>query len=542
MSPDPAQILRTGASRAALVALAMAAVFSVLGVKAGLVATSGAGSRTQAAAAQPERARRADIVDRNGELLATSVTVWSLFADPRAIWDASELVEALATVFPDLPQEDLALRLEDRSRRFEWIRRGLTPRQRQAVFDLGLEGLHFRAESQRVYPRGTQSGHLLGHADVDGRGQMGVERSFDTVLARGGEPLRLTIDSSVQFALEDELERAAERHDTAGAAGLVIAARTGEIRALASWPAFDPNRPAEATEEARLNRATGALYELGSVFKPLTVAAALDAGAVRPGDVFNTRDPLVIAGKTITDTHPGADRVDVAHVLAESSNVGTVKIGAALGPGGLVSAYRKTGLMDPPAFEALPAAAPLLPQRWGPLETATLSFGHGIAVTPVAFARVFAAFANDGAAPTLTLVPRADTAPAAQLWRPETAAIVVGMLRLAVTGGTGLGADIPGYAIAGKTGTAEKPVAGGYSQDRNIATFAALFPAGSPEYVVLILLDDPKADEGDGATAARNAAPVAGRVIERIAPFLGVKPDVGALGPATRAFAERRAP
>lgn len=541
MSYDPGQILRSGTSRAALVAMAMAAMFSVLGLKASLVAMSPAEDGPQALAASDAELRRADIVDRNGELLATSVTVYSLFADPRAIWDAAELVDGLATVFPDLRQDELVTRLKDRSRRFEWIRRGLTPRQRQAVFDLGLEGLHFRTESHRAYPRGSQSGHVLGHANVDGRGQMGVERTFDERLAGGGEPLRLTLDSSVQFALEDELERAAMLHDAIGAAGLVIDADTGEIRALASWPAFDPNRPAEATDDQRLNRVTGALYELGSIFKPLTIAAALDAGAVRPGDVFNTKDPLVIAGKSITDTHPGAASVDVAHILADSSNIGTVRIASALGKDRLLAAYENMGLTDPPAFDFLYAEAPLVPERWGPLETATLSYGHGIAVTPIAFARAFAALANGGVAPSLTLTPHDEKEPGTALWKPETASLVVDMLRLAVTAGTGLEADIPGYEIAGKTGTAEKPVPGGYAPDRNITTFAALFPASSPEFVVLILLDDPKAGEGEGATAAWNAAPVAGRVIERVAPFLGVKPDFSASDPDTHASVQRRA-
>ncbi|MEL7452089.1 MAG: penicillin-binding protein 2, partial [Pseudomonadota bacterium] len=414
-------------------------------------------------------------------------------------------------------------------------------RQRQAVFDLGLEGLGFRAESHRAYPRGAQAGHVLGHTDIDGVGRMGVERAMDGVLAEGGEALRLTLDSGVQFALESELSQAAMRHDAVGAAGIVIDVASGEVRAMASWPAFDPNRPAMASDAERLNRASGAVYELGSVFKPLTVASALEAGMVHPADTFDLRAPLVVEGKAITDTHALSAIASVTEILAESSNIGTVQIAQKTGPRRLQSFFASLGLTTRAPIEIAPSAAPIAPQIWGDLSTATISYGHGIAVTPLAFAHAMTALANGGEQPVLSLIAETEKADPARVMSAPTARVVTQMLRSAVLEGTGLRADVAGYRVAGKTGTAEKPVPGGYAADRNITSFAALFPAHSPEYVVLIVLDDARALEGEGATAAWTAAPAAGRVIERIAPLLGVAPRLEDVEDIPRASLDRRA-
>ena len=542
MMRDEAHIGLAGLSRAALVGLGLAVMFGGLALRAAHVALQDQPEQVQARSDAATGLRRADIVDRNGELLATSVAAYSLYADPRAIWDAAALVDALMAVFPDLPRGDLIRRLENRERRFEWIKRGLTPRQRQAVFDLGLEGLQFRSESHRVYPRGAQAGHVLGHVDVDGVGRMGVERAFEDALAQDTAPLQLTLDSGVQFALETELAAAAERFDVVGAAGIVMAAHSGEIRALASWPSFDPNRPGLSEDDERLNRATGAVYELGSIFKPFTIAAALDAGAIAEGDRFDVRAPIVIAGKAITDTHRGTANMTVTDVLAESSNIGTVQIAERLGGDALRAHFSDWGLFARAPIDFTASAAPLLPQNWGPLEEATLSYGHGIAVTPLAFTQAFAAFATDGEIVVPQLVASDAGVPSRPVISPRTAVTVRDMLRQAVLDGTGEAAQVAGFRVAGKTGTAEKPVQGGYAVDRNINSFAALFPADSPEFVVLIVLDDPRPGEGEGATAAWNAAPVAGRVIERIAPHLGVAPRFDA-APArdARASDERRA-
>jgi len=535
-------------SRSLIVVFAFASLFALIAARGAFVALGDPAASNTLTAERSDVHDRADIHDRNGELLATTVTVYSLFADPRAIWDAGDVVSALVTVFPALDTETVKARLENRERAFVWIKRGLTPRQRQAVFDLGVEGLGFRAERQRAYPRGAQAGHVLGHTDVDGRGQMGVELALDDRLRGSDEPVWTSLDSGVQFALEAELSRAAEMFDLKGAAGLVLHTSSGEVRALASWPQFDPNRPTLASDDERTNRVFGAVYELGSVFKPLTIAAALDAGTITPDQRFDVRSELVINAYEITDTHEVGSKMTAEQVLAESSNIGTVRIAQTLGKAGLVEAYDRLGLLDK-APVALPgSAAPILPPSWSELSNATASYGHGIAVSPLAFARAFASLANGGVLPELSFVSGAhaqDARPdqlAATFVAPEIASQLVTMLRKAVTDGTGRRADVPGYRVAGKTGTAEKPIAGGYAEDRNVNSFAALFPSDRPEYVVLIVLDDPRLGGEPGGTAALNAAPVAGRVIERIAPLLSVAPEFDQASLSDRATLERSAP
>ena len=532
-------------SRSLIIVSVFAILFALVGLRGISVALGSGEVRDTVAAAEHEAHIRAEIHDRNGELLATSVSVYSLFADPRAIWNADDVAEALAGVFPDMDQTEITARLENRARAFVWIKRGLTPRQRQAVFELGVEGLGFRVERQRAYPRGMQAGHVLGHTDVDGIGQMGIELALDERLRARDEPVRLTLDSGVQYVLEAELQAAADAYDIIGAAGIVLHARTGEVRALASWPQFDPNRPRLAAETSRLNRATGAVYELGSVFKPLTIAAALGLGGISKEETFDVRSELVINGFEITDTHQGAPRMDAALVLAESSNIGTVRIAERLGQDGLAEAFEQLGLLSRAPIEMPSSAAPILPREWTELSNATVSYGHGIAVSPLAFARAFAAFGNEGVVPDLTLVSgQRDPARtlASPFVAPEIANDLVGMLRVAVTDGTGKRADVPGYRVAGKTGTAEKPIAGGYSEDRNVNSFAALFPSDRPEYVVLVVLDDPRAGGGPGGTAALNAAPVAGRIIERIAPLLEIAPEFDQAALSERASRERSVP
>lgn len=516
-----------GTVRAQMIAGVMALAFSVVAIKGALVATTTPGETGGVASAFDESIRRADIIDRNGELLATSVDVYSLFADPRAIWDPSETATKLVSVFPELDYNTLETRLSNRDRAFAWIKRGLTPRQREAVFNLGLEGVGFRKESSRAYPRGTLAGHLLGYVGNDGEGLGGLEFAQETRLASGGEPLQLTIDSGVQFMLEAELADAAAEYDAIGAAGVVLAANTGEVHAIASWPPLDPNRARDipTKDPARLDRAVGAVYELGSVYKPLTVAAGIETGAILPSDRFNVREPLTISGFTINDTHPIFGQADITTIISESSNIGTVKIAEKIGARRQKDFFTRLGLMERAPVELAGSAAPLLPQSWTELSTATISFGHGMSVSPVSFTSAFSALANGGEIVPPTLIMNDEERKPRRVMSAPTAAIVTTMLRDAVVNGTGSRAEVAGYRVAGKTGTAEKPIDGGYSDTLNVNSFAALFPADSPEYVVLIVLDEPKAGASGGVTAAWNAAPTAGRVIERIAPLLGVTPE-----------------
>ena len=537
---------RGASMRAKLVSLAMCLGFGVIATKAGMVAFAGSDGADGVARSFEEPVQRADIVDRNGELLATSVAVYSLFADPRAIWDPADVASGLAELFPDLDVDSLTADLGNRERAFVWVRRGLTPRQRQAVYELGLEGLGFREESRRAYPRGTLAGHVLGYSGTDGQGLAGVEYASDSELADGGDPLKLTIDSNIQFALEAELSAAAGEYEVEGGAGVVMNARNGEVLGLASWPPFDPNRAHElpVSDPSRLNRAVSAVFELGSVFKPITVAAGLDTGAIRPGDQFDVRDSLMIAGRQIHDTHPIGGHATPTEIVAESSNIGTVKIAIMLGARRQQEMLANLGLFQRSPIELAGSAAPILPEQFDEIHAATISYGHGIAVSPMAFASAFSVFANGGELVDPTILLDSKRRRARRIISAPTAALVTGMLRDAVMYGTGEHAEVAGYRVAGKTGTAEKPIPGGYSDEANMASFAAIFPADSPEYVVLIVLDDPKDGEGRGRTAAWNAAPTAGRVIERIAPMLDVEPKFGEpardSGPMVRSVSERR--
>lgn len=535
-----------GGMRTRIVSMSLLAVFAAIAIKGLTVALNGPGEIVASAASVEAPARRADIVDRNGGLLATSVTAFSVFADPRAIGDATLIASELAEVLPELDVEAIEARLSNKERAFAWIERGITPRQRQAVFELGLEGIGFREETRRAYPRRTLAGHLLGYAGADGQGLGGIEYAMDDRLTNDPEPLYLTIDANVQFSLEAELAAAVGEYEAEAGAGVVMAAQSGEVLGMASWPPLDPHQATDLDREnpALLDRASNAVYELGSVFKPLTVAGALDAGAIRPGDRFDVREPLRIRGQQISDDHPIVGRPTPLQIIADSSNIGTVKIAWQMGSRRQQEFFSSLGLFSRSPIELAGSARPLLPETFDELHSATVSYGHGIAVSPIAFASAFASLANSGetVTPTLLMAPTRNRNPKRVMAAP-TADLVLQMLRKAVLDGTGSRAEVGGYRVAGKTGTAEKPIAGGYSETENICSFAAVFPADSPEYVVLIVLDSPKAGADRGRTAAWNAAPTAGRVIERIAPILGVEPQfdepVGS-SPRVRSVADRR--
>lgn len=515
-------------NRTRLLGLCLSGLFVILAGKGGYLALNGQGESGATERMLAPAVMRADIVDRNGEQLATSVTTYTLVALPNLIWDADETASALMSVFADMDRTTLKRRLSNTSLQEVHIERDLTPRQRQAVWDLGLEGLDFREESGRTYPRGTLAGHLLGYTNVDDIGIAGIEYAQDGFLGNGDEPLRLTLDNGVQAAVEAELAAAAAEHDVQGGAAILMDARTGEVRALASWPPFNPNQ-AHSTpkgDPSRLNRAVGAVYELGSVFKPLTVAAALEAGAVRPSDVFNVSNGIEIRGFKIEDDHPLRVRnASLGMIIAESSNVGTVRVNEKLGPRRQQAFLERAGLTTRAAIELAGSASPILPEQYTDLSSATVAYGHGIAVSPMAFLAGFMSFANAGERlqPTL-IVDENRRAEPVRVMSALTADMVNLMMREAVVTGTGKRADIAGYGVAGKTGTAEKPVDGGYDDSRNVTSFASVFPYDRPQYALIVVLDEPQAGSAGGTTAAWNAAPTAGRIIERVAPLLGLLP------------------
>ncbi|MFN3608620.1 MAG: peptidoglycan D,D-transpeptidase FtsI family protein [Hyphomonas sp.] len=523
--------------RTRLVGLAIGLLFVLMAGRGGFLALSEAPSHAASFPLAASLETRADIVDRHGELLATSVVSWSLWANPSLIWDGADAARQLAGVLTDINETDLAARLSDPDRKFVWVKRGLTPRQREHVVALGLEGLDFREEARRAYPRGVLAGQVLGYTNVDGKGIAGIELSYDDALQAGGQPVRLTLDIGAQAALEAELATAAMDYDMKGGAAILMDTRTGEIRGMASWPPFDPNRASDtrADDPSRTNRAVSAVYELGSIFKPLTIAAALEAGAIRPEDRFQVGQPLMVRNFKISDTHWFAREATASKILAESSNIGTVQVNLALGPERQMKLLETAGLTRRAPVSLPGSAAPLMPQRLDEVTAATVSYGHGISVTPLAFLLAFSAFGNDGLMAPPVLVEDEDVARPApvRLFSEGTTRLVTEMMRETVLNGTARRADVAGYRVAGKTGTAEKPIPGGYAKDRNVSSFAAVFPADSPQYALIVTLDEPKAIEDGRMTAAVNAAPVAGRIIERVAPLLEIDPRFEDLRPAT---------
>nr|WP_225908070.1 penicillin-binding protein 2 [Hyphomonas sediminis] len=517
--------------------MAVGLLFVLMAGRGGFLALSDAPARPSARPMVADLNSRADIVDRNGELLATSVSSWSLWANPSLIWDGADAARQLAGVLPEINEADLAVRLSDQSRKFVWVRRGLTPRQREHVRALGLEGIDFREESRRAYPRGVLAGQVLGYTNVDGKGIAGIELAQDEALRSGEGPVHLTLDIGAQAALEAELATAAMDYDMKGGAAILMDTRTGAIRGMASWPPFDPNRASDTPPDdpSRMNRAIGAVYELGSVFKPLTVAAALDAGAITAEDRFQIGQPLLIQGRRIRDTHWFAQEANVWKILSESSNIGTVQVNYALGTERQLQFLKHAGLTSRAPVGLPGSAAPLVPARMDEVTSATVSYGHGMSVSPLTFLLAFASLGNEGQMPAPQIIEDevAEAPEPVRLFSAETAHLVTEMMRASVVSGTGRRADVAGYRVAGKTGTAEKAIAGGYAKDRNVSSFAAVFPADSPQYALIVTLDEPRAIEDGSTTAAVNAAPIAGRIVERVAPLLGVDPRFEDLRPTS---------
>jgi len=480
---------------------------------------------------------RPDIVDRNGRLLASDVEAYSLFADPVRVLDRDEIVEKLASVFPDLDANGMRRDLADRTRRFVWLRRGLSPGTAQEVHNLGLPGLDFRRELRRAYPGGTLAGHVLGSVNIDNRGVAGIEHYVDdsvgvdavqaaTLTERA--PVRLSLDLGVQHAVESELEDAMRRFEAKGAAGLVLDVNTGEVLASASFPEVDPGRPSMSLDTARADKIAGSTFELGSVFKTVTLALALEGGYARLDTVLDVRQPLAAGRFSIRDLHPVGRPLSVAEVFVHSSNVGAAMLAMRAGPQKLQAFLQQLGLLTPMQTEAGPIASPQLPSHWGQVETMTISYGHGLAVSPLQFAAAASALLNGGIQVRPTFLKRAPDAEPARvpLLSAATSAYMRELMRLNVTdpAGTGKRAAVPGYAIGGKTGTAEIAGPGGYRERAVISSFLAAFPIDKPKYLVFVLLFEPKPTHAAGGEvlAALNAAPTTGRIIARIGPVLGM--------------------
>lgn len=487
---------------------------------------------------------RPDLVDRNGEVLATDVKSPSLYADPLKIIDVDEAAEKLVAVLPDLDLKSVRRKLSRRSR-FEWLKRELTHEQRLAVHRLGIPGLHFLSENKRFYPGGPTAVHILGHVNVDNVGLAGMEKYVDTLglkdlresgLAKGTtmEPVRLSVDVRVQHAVREQLLDAMTRYKAIAATGVVLDVDTGEVLAMSSVPDYDPNTPKSALEGKRYNRVSAMLYEMGSVFKTMTTAMALESGAVDLQSRFDARKPIVARGKRIRDFHAKRRILSVPEIFIYSSNIGTAKMAMKVGVDTQRDFLAKLGLLSRLETELPGSRTPSQPPRWTDLASMTVSFGHGLSVTPLQTAAAGAALMNGGYYIKPTFLPRSQEL-ARQLSQKvvseRTSAQMRQLMRLNAIKGSGKRADIYGYRVGGKTGTAEKVVNKRYSKDKRFNSFLASFPLDKPRYVLLVTIDEPKPEKGaKAATAGLNAAPTAGRIIKRIAPMLGVLPKFDQTG------------
>jgi cell division protein FtsI (penicillin-binding protein 3) len=486
-------------------------------------------------------ASRPDIVDRNGEVLATDIKTSSLFAEPRRIVDADEVIEKLQTVLPDIEVEQTYRKLKSGTG-FVWLQRQLTPRQQADIMQLGIPGIGFRSEKRRFYPGGSTASHILGLTNIDNQGIAGMEKYIDDqgladlrasgmVEADNLKPVKLSIDNRVQHIVHDEITRALEKYHAIAAGAVVLNAKTGEVLAMASVPDFDPNNPFNAADKDRLNRMSAGVYEMGSTIKSFTTAMALDSGKVTLNSTFDATRPITIGRQTIRDFHGKGRVLTVPEVFIYSSNIGSAREADVVGIEGHREFLKRIGLLDRLQTELPEVARPTEPKVWKKVHSITIAFGHGMSTTPLQTAVGAAALMNGGRLMNPTFLPRTQEeaiAESQQVVSPQTSADMRYLYRLNAEKGSGKRAEVPGYRVGGKTGTAEKVVNGRYAPGVRFNAFLAAFPMDDPQYIVLSIVDEPKPEKpGMGATSGLNAAPVVANIIRRSASFLGVKPDFG---------------
>jgi len=529
-------------ARLGLAITAFAMIYSVIAIRLVILAVAPDSHAARRMGPQDAVATaRPDILDRNGEVLATDIKASSLFAEPQRarVIDIDEAVELLTAVLPDLDSNELRDRLGSK-RRFAWLKREITPEQQVEIHRLGLPGIGFLTENRRVYPDGPEASHVVGYVNVDNQGSAGIEKWLDESgladLHRAGfasdrqqKPVQLSIDLRVQHAVRNELVAARDKFKADGAAALVLDVRTGEVVSLVSEPDYDPSNPRAALDFSRINRLTKGVYEMGSTFKALTIAMALDSGKVKLSTGFDARAPLHYGRFTIHDFHPQNRVLTVPEVFTYSSNIGAARIALAVGVPEHRAFLKKLGQLDRLRTELPEGREPIVPLQWGELNTVTIAFGHGLSVAPLQAVMGVAALVNGGVLIPPTFLKRSPAEAQAlgtRVIKPETSAAMRYLMRLNAEKGSAKQADVPGYYVGGKTGTSEKVVNGRYAHGRVLNTFTAILPADKPRYQLMIILDEPQPlPETYGfQTSGWNAVPTAGRVIARIAPMLGIEP------------------
>lgn len=521
--------------------LALVLGFGLVGgrlVQLGLVETD---SAIEGQARDVITATRPPILDRNGLEMAVDIRVPSLFAEPRRIIDVQEAVRKLRTVLPDLSADWLRERLTG-EQGFVWVQRELSPAIQERVMRLGIPGIDFITESKRFYPGMNEASHILGSTNIDNRGIAGIERHMDGEdiallqdlgLARGNAltPVDLSVDMRVQHVMHEQLVDALQRYSAIAAAGVMLDIHTGEVIALASLPDFDPNQPATALVKDSFNRITAGIFEPGSIFKTVTMAGALDSGAVRITDSFDARFGIRFGRYTIDDFHGKHRILSLPEVYKYSSNIGTIRVMQAMGKDNFRAFLTRIGLDTRVPFELPEMRLPTVPKELSEVGAATASFGHGLSVSPLHMVTAYAAFVNGGNYIAPTLYKR-DLATAQAQYRrvisPQASDEIRYLMRLNALEGSGsqMNKAALGYRVGGKTGTAEKVVDGRYSSSKVTNFFGSAFPLDNPRYAMIIMVDEPKAENAQqGTTAGWNAGTVTGRIVQRVAPMLGVAPD-----------------
>ena len=537
--------------RLLLMSVAFLAAFVTIGGRMALLAATEPEEPQASASGAEILSQRADITDRNGRILATNMLTHALYAHPKDMVDPARVARELAQLFPEMNADDLLRRFSGGTK-FMWLRPTLSPEQMQAVHEIGDPGLLFGPREMRLYPNGKLAAHVLGGASFGAQGVhsaevdgvAGIELAMDKRLsdpAQAGTPLQLSLDLTIQAAVEEVLGVGMTMMNAKGAAAIVMDVHTGEIIALSSLPDFDPNdrpRPivdknAEASDSPLFNRAVQGVYELGSTFKIFAVAQAMDLGLVEPDTLVDADAPMVWGKHRIKEfqNHNYGPLLSVTDVIAKSSNVGTAHIALMIGGLRQQAFLKSLGLFDPLPVELIeaPGAKPLLPPKWPDIVTITTSYGHGMSASPLHLATAYASIANGGIKVEPTLVKQDGPRPGPRILSEKVALEAIKMMRAVVTTGTASLGDVPGYEVAGKTGTADKPRrTGGYYKDKVINTFASVFPASNPKYVVLVTLDEPVETSGTEPrrTAGWTAVPVAAEIIRRIAPLMGLRPTV----------------
>jgi cell division protein FtsI (penicillin-binding protein 3) len=485
-------------------------------------------------------ADRPDILDRNGAILATDIKVTSIFAEPRRIIDRDDAIDQLTGIFPDLDPQELRNKLSSH-KGFVWVKRAVTPKQQQDVYHLGLPGIGFMQENKRVYPNGPIAAHVLGFANLDGAGISGLEKYIDgegladlhdagfDLTTEDLKPVVTSLDLDATYAVRDELAKGIAKFKAKAGAAAILDVNTGEVIAMASLPDFDPNNPVDALDPNRINRLSVGVYEMGSTFKALSIAMALDSGKATLNSKIDARDSLRYGHFTIHDFHAQHRVLTVPEVFTYSSNIGAARLALMVGVDAHKAFLRKMGQLTELHTELPESAAPLVPKNWGELNTMTIAFGQGLNVAPLQALMAVGALVNGGTLINPTFLKRSEEdakEDAPQVIRPETSESLRYLMRLNAEIGSAKKADIDGYFVGGKTGTADKIFHGHYSKDKVLTTFMAILPADKPKYLFFTMMDEPQGlpETGGYRTAAWNAGTVTGKIIERVGPLLGIVP------------------